>query len=245
MKFQGVFTCLVLATMSACSSQDDIDIGDENAAKTGATLSDYASSWVGYVEAAHFADDSDRIQLDLDQDGQGTLVVGDSGDPTLDPTEPPLRVDELVPGFRYSVQGTELEAARLQLGVQRTDAFAPWCALQTPVRYDPSDDDRYGCYPNYGSERVDDEGRCFIEPVGQAEQEVDCDVFVCDIAYACECTANHCAANQLPISEPRLAEAFSFLDVALEAAGERMVGTLIINGSSSGGERLTVRLERQ
>lgn len=247
MKFRGVFTCVVLAMILACSSQDDIDIGDENAAKTGATLSDYASTWVGYAELVEFADGSDRVTLVLDENGHGTLTVGESEDPTLEPAVAPSMVDDLVPGFPYTILGAELDEARLAFGVQRTEVFAPWCALQTPVLFDPNGETRYGCYPNYGSERMDEEGRCFIEPVGQAEIEVACDVFLCDIPYACECTQAACAWNALPIAEPRLAEAFAFLDVALESGGDEMVGTLLTNAAtkSPGGSRTTVRLTRQ
>jgi hypothetical protein len=135
----------------ACSGGGAVNIG--NTESLGGKLSDYAASWDGYAEAFTFMPSgSDRVRLTIDAGGQGTLRVGDGPllPPPTDPTVgyPPsagpsdpgaAEFDSILrEGFPYPIYGAQVQTQRIQLGVNLTDLFAAWCAIETPIAWQPA-----------------------------------------------------------------------------------------------------------
>jgi hypothetical protein len=132
--------CL-FASVVGCSS-GNANIGDGMpTASLGANLADYKGSWDGYVEAAMFADGSDRVRVELDENGVGTVRVGDSPEqpaPT-DPNAPyPADVGDTIdvvtlrPEFRYSVNAL-VETRRLRFAADSFPPYAAYCNLFSPI----------------------------------------------------------------------------------------------------------------
>jgi len=245
-----VGTVLVALAGVACS-QDPVDLGDNTPARTGETLSDYAASWDGYLEAFEFPSGSDRLRIVLDEHGDGYVEFGDvplipaatnpdvgyPEDYDYDVMNPPSGPIE---GFRYTVRGATVEMRRIQLGTESREIYKAWCELQTPeldeVNSTP-EEQIYGCLPNTGGGGGN--GECFIyDPADPSAQVVvDCGkVALCMFSAACTCTADGCTtplAETLESSDVRV-------DAALEAAGEELAGTLLVGSS-----RVNVRMIRQ
>ncbi len=131
-----------------CSGGGSVDIGNTQA--VGAQLSDYAASWDGYAQAYTFSPDgSDRVRLTIDASGHGNLQIGNAAllptptDPNVGfPTEaaaaillsgPRSPVSILNEGFLYPTYAAQVQADRVQVGIDPGDLEATWCALQTPV----------------------------------------------------------------------------------------------------------------
>ena len=233
--------CLALVSASfACSSSGDaVDIGTS---RTGQKLEDYADSWVGYVEAYKFADGSDKVRINLDASGNGTLEVGDSAalptatDPDVGYPVGATRTSwELVPGASYPIKTASVESARIQLAVSSLDLWGDWCALQTP--YASSTASGYSCQPDHVTTG---ESGC---TAGSPAVAVDCGKLqTCSIA-SCSCTASGCTAFELSGSND-----FTRFDGALADGGESLVGTLALGVAVSlenNITRMNVRLTRQ
>jgi hypothetical protein len=148
-KTQLLLPALILCAagpLVACSG-DKANIGNTSA--IGAQLSDYAATWDGYTEAYSFRPDgSDRVRLIIDASGHGTLQVGDAAllPAATDPNVgyPPgatlkgpssVNTTGLTEGFLYPIYATQVQADRIQLGVNPGDLYAGWCALQTPIPF--------------------------------------------------------------------------------------------------------------
>lgn len=229
---------LVAAGVFGCSSKGDVDIGDDRSVSLGASLSDYAGTWEGYVEAYTFFDETDRVRLTLDSMGNGTLELGNdlpalpAPDPESAPPGWPLMgnssVDPgLLIGYPFAVTGATIESTRIKLTTQTPAEYEQWCALQTPA-LDPSDPEglTYACLPGNGMHS--DGTTCWLLPASEPEIEVPCAKIKC--LEACSCTATSCTfSNHNQID----------LDAALEFDGNRLVGTLVLRGL-----RVTVRLEK-
>lgn len=251
-----------------CSSDKPVNIG--NTSVIGAQLSDYAATWDGYAEATTFPDGSDRVRLTIDANGQGTLRVGNAAllaPPTVAnsgyPTENPNAAQQtVIPGFLYPIYATQVQAARMQLGLNPTDLYAAWCALQAPVPYQittlvtPSGtyvtigvgdagvvSTQYACVaPN---SVVETNGVCEITTAtdGGADgggTRIDCaKATLCATEFSvCTCTASACTSVQVAAGTP-VAQYPIELDGALDATGTMLTGTLTI------GNRVTVHLVKQ
>jgi hypothetical protein len=242
-------SCLValVAALTACSSGDPVDIGDDPVAKTGEKLSDYAATWQGYAEAYAFDSGSDAIRIVLDENGEGTLEIGNASPlPTATDPEvgyPPgaafgpgtlsvLPVGRLYSGFAFTIQGAIVANRRLQLEVVPTEVFAAWCALQTPVLDEVNSTDEhqsYYCVNNWGG-GGNAEGCYEKDPDTGERQPIDCGKrALCLVGRACACTADGCSNSQ---------GATATLDAALESEGDELEGTLAV------GEQVTVRMTR-
>jgi len=243
-------TVIALVATVACS-QDPVDLGNNTPARTGETLSDYAASWDGYLEAFEFASGSDRLRIVLDEHGDGYVEFGDM--PVYPaPTNPDVGYPEgyeydifnvpsgPIEGFRYTVRGATVEMRRIQLGTESGELFKAWCELQTPVLDELNstpDEQVYYCLPNTGGGQGPDE--CYMgDPADPlAYIIVDCGkLALCTFSASCTCTADGCTtmlAETLESSDVRV-------DAALEAGGEELAGTLLFGGS-----RVNVRMIRQ
>ncbi len=242
-------------TLGACSSDKPVNIGNT---AIGSELSDYAATWDGYAEAYAFQPDgSDRVRLTLDASGHGTLEIGNTAllSPPTDPNVafPKNATGSVVPspgsgslaeGFLYPVYAADVQADRIQLGVNPGDLWAVWCALQTPVMYQAIDEQTgtlqtiYGCLdpttatpPGGGCVMVDPDG---------GTTPIDCGKTVlCDGPdLACSCTATACTS--VPVAAGLTAVQYPIeLDGALDSTGTMLTGTLTL------GTGLTVHLTKQ
>jgi len=241
-----------------CSGGGSVDIGNTQA--VGAQLSDYAASWDGYAQAYTFSPDgSDRVRLTIDASGHGNLQIGNAALlPT--PTDPnvgfPTGISSstgnvvLVEGFLYPTYAAQVQADRVQVGIDPGDLEATWCTLQTPIASTSTSVSRlpdaggttttiYNCLPNLGFTFGPPSNCSVVVPGGQSDP-VDCDkLYLCDQAFVCDCTASACTtrnvatgtpANQYPVE----------LDAALDATGTTLTGTLNLAGT-----RVTVVLTKQ
>ena len=233
----------LVLVLSACSS-DPVDIGDDRVVKTGEKLSDYAAVWEGYAEAYTFWAESDRIRITLDENGEGTLEVGeappippatnpdvgypeeDLGHPSAGATGPSI---ELRSGFSYTILGATVEARRLRLGISLLELYTDWCEMQTP--YFDEESSTYHCLPV--SSGGFDGSRCYLDDPETGDPiYADCaKIGMCSTGRVCSCTAEGCTA----LSEPPRVR----LDAALERDGAELEGTLTVGGN------VTVRMTRQ
>jgi hypothetical protein len=247
---------LLLVTLgcahAACSG-DAIDIGDR---VTGSALADYAGSWDGYAEAYRFRGSmSDRVRINIDPMGQGTIEFGD--EPLLAPaTDPDVGYPldfftrfpngewarQLTSGFRYPIHGAEAARDHLNLGVVPHDLYSDWCALQTSYAYssteDPESEVYFSCLlinstrPGNRAEPV-----CYLlNPQTQIEVPIDCaKLALCGFpgpSSPCACNETACA-SQVPTEPPvRIA-------VDLDALGDELTGTLLV-----GMDRIAIKLRR-
>jgi hypothetical protein len=227
-----------------CSSDSDVDIGD---GRTGQKLTDYAATWEGYVEAHQFPDGSDKVRIILDAQGEGTLLVGDSPAPTTtDADHPPGvqhdvgGVEELLPGFSYTVTRPNVQDSRLRFQVQRSELYIDWCVLQTPFLDTVNTaQELYACVPNVAT--LSGKDQCWLQPDGSPMQAIDCDkLALCQQSWACFCDSQGCATPEAP---PEIPSRFALLDAALANSGDDLTGTLLVSPDTAPG--FTVRLKRQ
>ncbi|HYQ01813.1 MAG TPA: hypothetical protein VER96_24235 [Polyangiaceae bacterium] len=131
-----------LATGWGCSTENQpVDIGDSY---TGEHLQDYSGEWEGYAEAYDFADGSDKVRLELDASGNGTLEIGNSpalpvatdpdvgyppGYPLISGFDP---YTNLFPGFAYAFDPATVESARIRFTLNPWQVARGWCEMQTP-----------------------------------------------------------------------------------------------------------------
>lgn len=242
-----IIAAVVLIGLPACSSEGDVNLGEDNPATLGEKLEDYSGRWQGYAEAYEFSSGSDRMVLRIDEDGDGYATFGDGTAPP--PATNPdvgypagLSPDDLISAFQlqfrggvqYPLHDVLVEDRRIRLRVSSMNLWDDWCELQTPVLVVDSNatEPQYGVLPVNGFSRG--EGGCFIFDDTAAEPvQVDCGKAVLHFTHVCACTASACRAND--DAETGAVE----LDAALESLGEELVGTLTIAG------RVTVRLSRQ
>lgn len=247
----------------ACSSDKAVNIG--NTTTLGSQLSDYAASWDGYAEAAvFFPDQTDRVRLTIDGNGNGTLEIG--GQPTLPPpTDPNVGYPPgnssnrentgWFEGFLYPTHAAAIAANRIQLGINLFDVYTAWCALQTPYLWneiplpDGGTQGFYSCAPNWetGPNTAPaggpdaGPGCALTPPDGGAILPTDCEkLTLCDPGDSvCDCTAASCTSRSAQ-SGPSANQYFTELDAALDNTGTSLTGTLV-----TGSTRYTVHLTKQ
>src|ERR1022692_76510 len=258
----------------ACSA-DKVNIGNTNV--IGSQLSDYAATWGGYAEAYTFQPDgSDRVRLTIDASGQGTLEFGNAAllasptDPNVGSPPGTSEMDQIgsVPqppqiseGFLYPIYATQVQADRIQLGINPPDLYAAWCALQ-PVTYAsyatsfahdagytstvPGIVDggvvnvSYNCIPNEGVGWGTTGGT--LNAADGTTTPIDCGKLTLCWSHVCSCTASGCASPPIAAGTP-VAQYPVELDGALDTTGATLTGTLTLGGQS--GERITVHLTKQ
>ncbi len=274
MKNVRLSTLVVLlgaAGIPACSgSSGKVNIG--NTAVIGSQLSDYAATWDGYAEAYTFTPDgSDRVRLTIGTDGQGTLEVGNTalwpaptdpnvgyppGESSAEPMAP--HSNQLSEGFLYPVYAAQVQADRIQVGVNPGDLYSAWCALLTPsVSYETTVTPDggapmqvsgivdggvvtpyYRCLPNVPASYTPGVGCALMNP-DQTTTPVDCGKYaLCNMAMVCQCAASGCTSNQIAAGTP-VAQYPIELDGALDATGTMLTGTLTLGGG------VTIHLTKQ
>jgi hypothetical protein len=253
-------TVLVLGAggLVGCSGTGgNVNIGDTS--PVGAKLSDYAASWDGYAQAYGFwPNGSDRVRLTIDAQGHGNLRVG-SGDLLAAPTDPdeftPANIaalpqwSDLVEGGLYPTHAAEVQAGRIQFGINPWDLEAAWCALQTPYplpsggvaiadggqvqeHYD------YSCLPSFASATSGPD--CSYTDADKQTHPVSCaKLWLCQETFACACTATGCAGRDLSYATAANQYPDEF-DAALDASGRTLTATLNLDGN-----RITVVMQRQ
>ena len=241
----------VLWLAPACG-QDAVDIGEGREPPPGligASLTDYAGTWVGYAEAYDWADGTDRVRISLDANGVGTLRVGDAPDlPPPDPARgyPPGSANPnnmghaappIVPGFAYQVHAARVESQRIRFAVATGELYTPWCALQTTTHpwFGP-DPVEYSCNSNWswmGTGTAPAVCKAFNgnDPDGDPSKAevVDCGVTQ-TCSARCLCNASGCIA---------IAFDDVLMDATIREQGEALEGTLLL-----GEARITVRMTR-
>lgn len=242
---------LVFAAVSTawgCSSGNaPVDIGDS---RTGQNLEDYAAVWEGYVEAASFADGSDKVKITLDASGNGSLEIGDSS-PLPPPTNGDVgypasfngsaeQVEKLFPGVSYPITGAIVESERLRFSVNPWEVERDWCPLQTSYAVESGGETQYRCVP--GSQMWFGNIAACTYNDGTVDVPVDCMKFaLCTFPnfHPCTCDATGCSPFEAP---PELQQNYAHLDAALEDGGNSLVGTL--KTGYDGSWTKTVRLKR-
>ena len=249
---------LGVGALAGCSGGGgNVNIGDTS--PVGAKLSDYAATWDGYAQAYHFwPNGSDRVRLTIDAQGHGALRVG-AGDLLAAPSDPdqftPANIAELpqwsdlVEGGLYPTHAPEVQAGRIQFGVNPWDLEAAWCALQTPYpvvngginiadggqvqeHYD------YTCLPGYSA--ASDGSDCsYADEAGQTHPVSCAKLWLCQGITACACTATGCAGRDLSYATSANQYPDEF-DAALDRTGRTLTGTLNLDGN-----RVTVVMQRQ
>jgi len=242
----------------ACSGDAPVNIGSTN------PLLAYAAYWDGYAEAFNFADGSDRVRLALDDQGRGTLEVGDAA-ALPSPTDPDARypaagwnlssndiLAQLRPGFRYPVYGVRVESGRIRLAIDFHDLFARWCALQTPhcqnCGAQSTEAPRYECAPRPASDLIASTagpGCWAIDETTENPIAIDCvKQALCDQPPPCTCDASPtiCQCDATSCSIPAVAggDYPIKIDGALESS-TRLVGTFVVNDGTT---QFTIRLMR-
>jgi hypothetical protein len=223
---------LLLSAAFGCGDAAKVvDIGDNNTAELGVKLSDYSGTWEGYVEAYRFSDGSDRVRLQIAQDGTGTLELGDS---------PPLVVarDQValaasptqIPGFRYPLSDVSVADERIRASVQLLKFLDDWCVLFQPVLQVPRDASgpEYACSDQQAREAPD----CWDDHPGAGL----CVANACLVS--CHCNADSCYAPSYDVTPNQVSG--NTLDGMLLEEGDVLLGTLHLDVN-----RLTFRMRRQ
>jgi hypothetical protein len=242
----------------ACSDGGQMNIG--NTQKLGGQLSDYVATWDGHAQAFAFSDGSDHVHLTIDSTGAGTLTVGQS--PALPPaTDPhvgypvgsgnffqavqPGQLDPPFPGFAYPLHATQVQSDRIQTGLDPSDVYTGWCALQTPMAVtDPSTGlSGFSCAPAATKieHPVPDSPDCILDQADGTSQTVDCGwLSLCWLPSVCTCIQTACTALLTPDGTP-VTQYPGEIDGQLDATGTTLTGTLLLPGAG----RVTVVLEKQ
>lgn len=232
----GVVSVIALLGVAGCSSDPDVDIGD---GRTGQRLTDYAAVWEGYAEGYDFSDGSDRVRIALDENGDGTLEVGDSAALVTDPDRAPRGARAgLVPGFAYAVRVANVESSRLRLRVDSKEVLSGWCSVQTS--HATATPDIWTCMP-WGATGTSAEG-CNVTPEDtNVKVPYDCDAIqICQLGpELCGCTESGCA---IPAFDEAGPVQFG-VDAALGDSGDTLEGTLLLGELIA--ERPIIRLTRQ
>ncbi len=246
-----VLSTLVLlnSALAACSSNRPVDLGEKNPKLSKSDLAAYAASWDGYVEAYQFEDGSDRVRVVLDNQGHGSIRVGnrDLIGPPTDPTAnyPAQATDETSyaqsfwSGFNYTASNARVENERIRFESSSYELFSAYCALQTPY---PSPLDAgvplSNCLPYnflFVLNRVDD--TCTIPANttntgwtrGDPTVDVNCEqLAMC--GGVCTCTEAGCE-----IETPTNLS----VDAALDDTETKLEGTLLLDN-----QRISIRLKR-
>jgi len=171
-------------------------------------------SWTGYIENYHFASGSDAIRISFAPDSSGnvvgtvTLGTGTPPPPATDPNvgypadllkaSPDITIASrsyIAEGFGYSMRAGTLTAGRLRFGVDTSELWNGWCALQTPVPPQGMCDEpvcKSLCMPNWAS-MTGPNGCGLLNPATDLYEPVDCGkLALCGAWGVCICEASGC-----------------------------------------------------
>jgi hypothetical protein len=200
-------------------------------AATAALSTEAQGRWTGYVEGTDpmFGEDSIDLTLHVDAAGAltGQIVFGEGPPPA--PTDPqaawpgpgkggfvwsetdyvsPFVGLQPVVGVPLTARDIRWEAGRLRFTVELVEAWAPWCALQTPLLAARGD---YTCAPEITIGRIENGiGLCFPN---SESPPIDCRWSTMCSARICDCTATGCGGRAL--SDPLVALPIFHFDIAL------------------------------
>lgn len=246
----GLFTVVMGAlALNACSN-DAVDIGDPETSVVKSGLAAYSGTWDGYIEAAQWDDNTDRVRLTVNEDGTGTMRLGESelvapsADPKADyPTDwlPVIQGGGPTPvsGFEYSLKNVAVETDRLRLAVSSKKMFNDYCALQSPdYVWTVGELSLNSCAPTLWAFECSEQTCTATNPDTQAAVVFDTFQYVmCN--GPCGCDATSCNHDSEVLT----------LDAALEENQNRLVGTFIVPSNSRitppETTTVTVRLVRQ
>jgi hypothetical protein len=252
---------IVLAGLWAFAcSEAPVDIGDENKTqRTGESLSDYAGSWSGYTEAFTFesAGDSDRIRLLIDEQGNGSLQVGEGAAsvPTFDIDVPPagpwsafidsFKVNSLVAGYRYTLKDLRVAERRLRFTVDPLELWRPWCQAQIPMDTDVLGRTYSPPFCHLNSYKDFESKTCMdLDSNGNAFP-MDCGAHNLCMVH-CVCTQNSCDASLLGNFNAPFGggpEDVYEGDLSLDEEGNEIVGTLLVKADVERERPVQLRLK--
>lgn len=229
--------------LTACGEPNVLDVGDEKG-QLGEALTDYAAGWDGYAQAFAFGgDETDRVRLTLDQNGEGTIRFGEeelfapATDPDAlhPPTYPPEYAEIVVfeptsdpdarSGFEYPIIGAQVEDARLRFEFNPRHFMESWCQLQADSLLP-----EWTCGSGgWSSSLVDGEFEC-------AYHDEDANFYSVPCHRAAQCQACTCDEDTC---HARTDDVIRF-DGVLSDDGQTLTGTLLMWGDP--GERITIVL---
>lgn len=248
---RGTLGCLLAAGLVAgCAGNGGVNIGDGEVAVDKDALESYAGDWSGYVEAYTFPSGTDKIRVVLDEQGSGSLQIGE-GDLAAPPTDPDvgyppslvalapetallimsnLAVENLHEGIAYPIANATLASQRLRFQFDALSAYTDWCELQSAYPQ-PTSPPSYGCIPG-GGINESAEGVCSVQMSAESDEQVPVDcVKAFECMFVCACDATSCTNMS---GTPML------VDAALSDDGQHLDGTILLYNDES----RTVRLER-
>ncbi len=239
-------SALILVAAAGCSGTS-VDLGEGSADGGG---SGFAGTWLGSVELMDSSMTQRKaLRLELDETGHGTVMFGNA--PLAPPTDPNVGYPSqaqadaaegtgiapgLYDGILYTASEVTIDGDTLKLAIDAWEAFAAWCALQTPFPDGPAGG--YACQHSSWAVRVDrsdGQKRCFATgPETNKEVEVDCLAFwVCGFGgEGCLCTASECTIRAEP-------ERVRF-SLNLNSAGAGLNGSMSFDRGS-----FNIRLQRE
>ncbi len=233
---------LVLALVACSSAGGNVDLGDNDTAKTGQSLSDYEGIWDGYVEAYRFDSGSDRLRVALDRNGHGSIQFGDA--PPIPPFSNPdvgyppgvpfnfIGYSAAIPheGFDYPLYDANVTQGRIKFTAWGTDIVADFCAAQIHIVPSLARPTGYTCSLTGDGWAMGDEDTC-SNP--RTAEPIDCgQIQTC--FKSCNCSETSCTTVRHPGSE-------LVFDGVLRDRGHSLDGTLVLLDA----QRVTVRLTRQ
>jgi hypothetical protein len=238
-----------LTVFAACAGDDSVDLGNGPIERATIELVEFSGSWDGYAEGYRFRDGSDRVRLMIDANGNGVLEVGDSAPRPVpaansgyDPATTSL--EDVNPGFSYPITGANVANNRLQAGSDHLRFFEDYCEQLAPVATSGG----FACRPDE-SYVTNGDGTCTLVASGSP---VSCELLYCD--STCACDAQSCRVKTREEAVGRASTSPDgksiHLDAALEDSGQKLVGTLVLEGFAAttaqrpDATRIAVRMTR-
>jgi hypothetical protein len=219
-------------------------------------------TWVGYVEAYHFADHDDHVRLTITTAPDGTAdasVFLGTGAPLAPPTDPNVgyppdywsasnpsyatsiaNLPAPVERFEFTKREVHVEAGgHVRVSFAQDEAWVAWCALQKKI-YLVSDGDPDGSPPSYACcapGALDAGGVCDPSQTTPSDpgKLALCTWWSESPAPHCTCNASQCGIDA--------STGDTELDLQLGATGDTLQGS--ISGLGPNGVPFTVYLTRQ
>lgn len=191
-----------------------------------------AGTWTASASGAEFLSPPKPLRLELEANGNGTLLVGQQElPPPTDPavgSPPEAEADaaqstvlsvHLYEGVNYTLTGVQTDGTHLHFVLDAAEAFDPLCAIEPSLLTDVG----YRCIENWGGgvRHTGSTKRCFqTDPDTGVDRDVDCLVVtLCqlDAEHGCACTDSGCTTNHA-------SAAHALFDLTLSADGNTLSG---------------------